>query len=518
VGDVVSAHALVQGHKSHRPSTARVEGIAKDSVDVVFAATGARQRIPREWVSREVEANPPDETEVSEAASSAAESSVNTESRDHARDHGASWSGKALGPHNPGGPGLVGIENLGNSCYMNSILQCLAGTMDLVRYFLGSNGMDRDLNTDNRLGTGGSVVREFAALLGSLWGGNKQGFWRPAHFKAAVAQAAEQFGGNDQQDAQEFAAYLLDVFHEDLNRVRGRKPAVEFPDLAREVLTQEAEERAAAECWSLYLKRDKSIIVDIFQGQLRSQIRCLRCSFLSTKFDSFMYLSLPVVDAAGAPLFSLGACLREFAREERLSGEERWYCPRCKDRVEATKALSLWKLPTVLLVHLKRFSFQNGSSGGGTGGSSGWHSGGWQAKSPWSLGAQKLNHKVDFALEGLDMGAQGALPASSPQKVEPIFDLFALVDHFGSCGYGHYTAVVWHEGSARWHRFDDDFVSPLDAHEVRSDQAYLLFLRRRGDTVRSQTRSAPEAWPHRINRSWPFLRSEQHQENARVLL
>lgn len=497
MGDQVMVHVLVQRHKSAHPTSARVEQVGKDSIDVVFGS-GARQRVPRDWVVQEAEATFSEEADGSESRSDTGDSSSHTDSKEL-----GTWAGKLPVNHGavPGGPGLVGLENLGNSCYMNSILQCLAGTVDLVRSFLGSGSMERDLNPDNKLGSGGSVAKEFAALLGLLWGGKQPGFCRPSRFKATVIEAAEQFSGSEQQDAQEFAAYLLDVLHEDLNRVRGRKPAVEFPDLG--VLTQEGEERAAAECWSLYLKRDKSIIVDIFQGQLRSQIRCSRCNFLSTKFDSFMYLSLPVVDASGVPLCSLGDCLREFAREERLSGDERWYCPRCRERVEATKALTVWKLPTVLLVHLKRFRFESGAGPGPN-----WCGG----KSPWMRGAQKLSHNVDFDLEGLDLGELGALPPTSPQKSEPVFDLFALVDHFGACGYGHYTAVVWHEGAGRWHRFDDDCVAALDAAEVRSDKAYLLFFRRRGGVIRAQTRSAPESWPHRINTSWTFLRSDQNKD------
>jgi len=112
---------------------------------------------------------------------------------------------------------------------------------------------------------------------------------------------------------------------------------------------------------------------------------------------------------------------------------------------------------------------------------------------------------VDFDLEGLDLRALGALPAASAQKVPPIFDLFALVDHFGSCGFGHYTGTVWHDSVGSWHRFNDAFVTPLPAEEVASEKAYLLFFRRRDALVRAQTMSTPDAWPHQISREWSFL-------------
>merc|ERR550532_2897854 len=102
---------------------------------------------------------------------------------------------------------------------------------------------------------------------------------------------------------------------------------------------------------------------------------------------------------------------------------------------------------------------------------------GFYGRGSWaSSGARKMGHKVDFNLVGLHLGDLGALPASSPQKSEPIYDLFALVDHFGSCGYGHYTAVVWHGAVGRWYRFDDECVAAVNRDEVRSDKTYMLFF------------------------------------------
>jgi len=244
-----------------------------------------------------------------------------------------------------------------------------------------------------------------------------------------------------------------------------------------------------------------------------------------------MYLSLPVVDQTGAQLGSLGECLREFAKEENLRGNDRWFCPECKMHVDAVKQLSLWKAPLVLLVHLKRFrvdmspartSSYSGAGGssatGGAGGSANslttWYgqalyNGLWCSTSLTPAEVQtpvskKLSHQVHFDLRNLDLAALGALPAASAQKVPPVYDLYAIVDHFGSCGFGHYTATVWHDG-AGWHRFNDEVVSPVSPEEVVSEKAYLLFFRQKEALVRTQTQSFPDAWPHLIEREWSFL-------------
>ena len=86
----------------------------------------------------------------------------------------------------------------------------------------------------------------------------------------------------DQHDSQELLAFLLDGLHEDLNRVH-KKPYVEIPDA-----NGRPDELVAAESWKIYLMRNKSIIVDLFQGQLKSTLCCKKCGFESVKFDPFM--------------------------------------------------------------------------------------------------------------------------------------------------------------------------------------------------------------------------------------
>lgn len=491
-GDTVQCHSLFGNQKSAGTVSACLERLSEDEERAnVLYKNGIRQQIPTSWLVQPGSANDVLEVEADIPQMQPTRSAMPP----------STWfnTGGWFSSSSSCEPGLVGLRNLGNSCYMNALLQCLSGTEDLVSYF-STPSFQADLNRDNFLGSGGAVASAFAALLAQLHctNGEQRGPIHPASFKATVGKAAEQFSGTEQQDSQEFAASLLDTLHEDLNRVRGRKPAVEFPDITPEFLRDKGEERAAAECWALYLQRDKSIVVDLFQGQMRSQIRCLCCEFVSTKFDSFMYLSLPVVDSTGAPLESLGDCLKEFSREELLTGRERWLCPKCKVSVDAAKTLSLWKVPPILLVHLKRFRFDSATSG--TSAASYFNFGiGRQSAS-----TKKLNHMVDFSpqAEGLTLDGCSVLPANAPQKAPPIYNLYALVDHFGSCGFGHYTAAVCHPGTNRWYRFDDEHVMPIETQDVVSPKAYLLFFRRRDGLVRAQTISAPEEWPHVVQRDW----------------
>ena len=124
------------------------------------------------------------------------------------------------------GFGACGLTNLGNTCYMNSALQCI-GYLPLLRSYLLSSQFKAsgDLNKDNPLGTGGKLLEETAELLRVMWS-TRLGEKSPTRFKAQLSRINPQFSGADQQDAQEFLNYILDALHEDCNRVQN-KPYVE---------------------------------------------------------------------------------------------------------------------------------------------------------------------------------------------------------------------------------------------------------------------------------------------------
>ncbi|PIN07052.1 Ubiquitin C-terminal hydrolase [Handroanthus impetiginosus] len=181
--------------------------------------------------------------------------------------------------------GLTGLQNLGNTCFMNSALQCLAHTPKLVDYFLGD--YMREINPENPLGMKGEIASCFGDLLKKLWAPGATPL-APRTFKLKLAHFAPQFSGFNQHDSQELLAFLLDGLHEDLNRVKN-KPYVEAKDS-----NDRPDEEVADEYWRNHLARNDSIIVDVCQGQYRSTLVCPVCRKVSVTFDPFMYLSLPL--------------------------------------------------------------------------------------------------------------------------------------------------------------------------------------------------------------------------------
>jgi ubiquitin carboxyl-terminal hydrolase 4/11/15 len=209
-------------------------------------------------------------------------------------------------------PGLCGLRNLGNTCFMNSALQCLSNTSVLRNFFLEGR-FKGDVNEKNALGMQGNIAKQFAVLMRSMWSG-EHSYFVPKNFKTTLGRWAPQFEGFNQHDAHELLAFLLDGLHEDLNRISGKKPYVEVKEGHGR-----PDEEVAAEAWSGHLRRNDSVIVDHFHGQLKSTVTCPDCNHISVTFDPFMYLSLPLQQESSRNIEISLWSLHSFSRATKYS-------------------------------------------------------------------------------------------------------------------------------------------------------------------------------------------------------
>lgn len=147
---------------------------------------------------------------------------------------------------------------------------------------------------------------------------------------------------------------------------------------------------------------------------------------------------------------TLRDCVRAFVAQEQLGKSNAWYCATCKAHVLASKKLDLWRCPEVLIVHLKRFSGNR----------------------------QKIGRLVDFPLQGLDL-TEFVRCSTQDDDAAPIYDLYAVSNHMGGLGGGHYTAFARHLENERWYLLDDSRAEPVAEHAVKTSAAYVLFYRRR---------------------------------------
>ena len=182
---------------------------------------------------------------------------------------------------------LVGLMNLGNTCFINSVLQCLLYTSDFSKYFL-LNHYKKEINTQNNHGYKGEIAESFADLFIKMQSAVTQRV-NPIDFLRVFFTKNKSLNVRHQQDAQEFLSILLDSLHEDLNRIT-KKPYFQL----EEQKEQESDSEASQRFWDLYKQRENSIIVDLFHGQFKSKITCSGCHKSSITYEPFVFLGLPI--------------------------------------------------------------------------------------------------------------------------------------------------------------------------------------------------------------------------------
>uniref|UniRef100_A0A1J3EWG4 Ubiquitin carboxyl-terminal hydrolase n=1 Tax=Noccaea caerulescens TaxID=107243 RepID=A0A1J3EWG4_NOCCA len=170
-------------------------------------------------------------------------------------------------------------------------------------------------------------------------------------------------------------------------------------------------------------------------------------------YDTCLLSSLPEVSKSGTrrpqETVSLYKCLEAFLTEEPLGPDDMWYCPGCKEHRQAIKKLDLWRLPEILVIHLKRFSYSR-------------------------FMKNKLEAYVDFPIDGLDLSSYISYKNG---ETTYRYMLYAISNHYGGMGGGHYTAYV-HHGGDRWYDFDDSHVNPISQEKIKTSAAYVLFYKR----------------------------------------
>jgi ubiquitin carboxyl-terminal hydrolase 4/11/15 len=152
---------------------------------------------------------------------------------------------------------------------------------------------------------------------------------------------------------------------------------------------------------------------------------------------------------------SLLGCISKFTEREQLGTTDTWYCPKCKEHVRAFKKFDLFTLPKILIVHLKRFRY---------------------AQSSFYMHRDKITTLVTFPIEYLDL----APFVLGPQSNQPlVYDLFAVSEHSGGLGGGHYTATAKNPDNQKWYCFNDSSTSQSSADDAVTPRAYVLFYMRR---------------------------------------
>eukprot|EP00300_Choanocystis_sp_HF-7_P033735 c4614_g1_i2.p1 GENE.c4614_g1_i2~~c4614_g1_i2.p1 ORF type:complete len:441 (-),score=87.84 c4614_g1_i2:56-1378(-) len=235
-----------------------------------------------------------------------------------------------------------------------------------------------------------------------------------------LATEGHPFGRGQQEDAHDFLRYFLDVLHSGYLAGFERDPG--------------------------YRIRDSSPIFQLFGGYLQSQIQCAECSGVSNHFESVMDLSLEISQVTE----TIEEMLQAYTKPERMTKDNKYKCESCQKDVTALKRFAIRSSPNILVLHLKRFNFQNAF-------------------------VSKIDRYIEFPSS---LKLSRFMTQSDESNAGGLYKLFAVLVHLGARGSvtsGHYITFVKDWNSSAWFCVDDEKVYPVPQETVMQQNAYMLF-------------------------------------------
>lgn len=335
--------------------------------------------------------------------------------------------------------GLSGLINLGNTCFMNTAIQCLSNTIPFTQYVL----FDEIHNHLNERKKECHLTKEWIHLIKMLWCQNQQ--VKPSSFLRtsqllAIHKGREQFRGLQQEDTTEFLNFLIDSIHESIQRkvniVISGKPENKLDYMALD----------AVHSWKRYFENQYSICIELFYGQYVSKImNCEDKNDVSCSYEPFFStnVDIPSINHRKIDIYD---CISHFCKTELLSSENQWKSEKYCKKVDAYKQIMFWKSPEIFILSFKR----NMNS------------------------FLKNNTLIDFPLYNLNLKDF----CVGYDRLNSIYDLYGICNHSGGSGYGHYWAYCKNP-NGKWYEFNDNQVNEINETDVVTNKAYCLFYQKK---------------------------------------
>jgi ubiquitin C-terminal hydrolase len=324
--------------------------------------------------------------------------------------------------------GNKGLVNLGNTCYMNSALQCLSHLLIFHPHNERFHAEKEFSNTDDLFHVWYEFQRE-------IWSNDDDRIVNPEKVLRAFQRGCSEnklyFENFDQNDADEFLTLFLDLMH------RGIKRKIDTPHRKQ---TSSKYVKKAQEVWDRFYKEDYSYIVHNFHSQGFYLTSCPECKYSTTNHDPIHVISLEIPSEAK----TIDDCLKEHTKTHTLDGDNLWTCDNCRRSVNSYKRNLLWKTSEIFIILLKRYR-----------------------------GGRKITRNIDYA-PVLDIKPYSMNYTHQETK----YALQSVSVHEGSLGGGHYYAYCHNHLDSKWRCHNDTSVKCVNLEEVLNSRPYLLFYKR----------------------------------------
>lgn len=332
--------------------------------------------------------------------------------------------------------GVVGLANIGNTCYMNSVLQALRHSPEWTIFC--KKGGEFEANIQDKESKSAKIALAYQDLLQSLWAGTGPAYVKPMGFyeqlkKIVKGTIYDDFIRHTPQDAHEFLVWILDQMY----MATQKKVSIQIPDKKN----LEHENYQALCGWKSAFENQYSPLTDLIFGMFRVQYICGNASCLAvhTRWETFNVLKVSLAKNHR----NLTECIKEEFKHEYIDD---YLCETCKIKEKATKTISIWRLPKVLILTLKRFT---------------------------PMGTRE-NEPLKYDGEPLILSEFFSKESREPTK-DKTYTLFSTIDHHGHHMGGHYTSQAISPIWKTWHRFDDENVYKLNRPHFGSETYIMMF-------------------------------------------
>ena len=320
----------------------------------------------------------------------------------------------------------IGLRNLGNTCFMNTCLQNLIHSeFFIIKLFSKSSLLSSKTKITKQFY---SLCKEVSSCITSSFS--------PYDFKSAFGSKHSMFSGYNQHDTQEFCRILLEDMNSELNEVLNPAPYKELSTLNKSKI------ECNKEFDEVFRKRENSLIMDTFYGQLINIFKC-ECDFETYSFEKI--LDLPLLLQKHSSSIDIKDLLKDYFECERIKFETK--CEKCKKKEWHTKEIKISQPPNILILSLQRQNPRTGT---------------------------KNSSYVKFYDE-IDMSEY--LDHECWNKNDAKYSLYGIGNHSGSINFGHYYAYI--KINNTWYEFNDSSVSTYSKGDDNSSStAYVLFYKK----------------------------------------